>query len=126
MPDYIQFIAPGYITHRWESVDPSVVEGLPNILEISRDRLHSLTSHHLVENGQVRLMTPTEAETYDAAILAQQRASELTRLATLDTSLTEITAILLPKLEAQIDAIANLADVKLFLKRLVRGLAKRL
>lgn len=81
MPEYIKHDpsstpVQGRIVEKWYSVDPSIVQGLPNILKLSRDDFRALTKWHKVSGGQVVLMTQTEKD----AILAQEEADRRQKL----------------------------------------------
>ena len=69
MPEYIQYDEKGIIVKKWYSVDPSIVEGLLNILKIPRDEFKSLTRFHKVQDGKVVEMTQEEK---DAILQAEQ------------------------------------------------------
>lgn len=77
MPEYIQHDpsstpVAGMIVKKWYSVDPSVVNGLLNILELPRVEYQALTKYKVVDGGIVRNMTQTEKDTLTAYEEAQR------------------------------------------------------
>lgn len=126
MPEYIQHNAQGLIIQEWYSVDPSVVEGLQNILKIDRDTFNSLTKYHMVDSGVVRLMTQQEKDIYDAYLAQQADNIETTRINSLDDKISAINVgdFTLTKIDTAIDNISNLDDAKVFLKKLCRAIIK--
>ena len=73
MPDYVKFLLEnGRIIQKWISADPSIVENLTNILQVTRSEAETLTKFHIVDNGQVRLMTPAEQD----ALLAEEAQTQ--------------------------------------------------
>lgn len=78
-----------------------------------------------ISNGAVVEMSLAEKQAVDAAEAQAVIDAETARLGALDDKLTETQTITLPKVELAIDNISNLADAKVFLKRLCRYLAKQ-
>lgn len=127
MPDYISYnLITGKIIDKFYSVDPKVVEGRNDILELPRDEFNALTIFHKVDFGVVRLMTQAEKDAMIAAEAQARITEEAARLVSMDTSIGSVKIVDFPmvKVDGVIDAIANLADAKLFLKRLCRYVAK--
>lgn len=125
MPDYVKYNAQGLITKRWRSVDPSVVEGLQNILQIDRATYESLTMYHIVDSGQVREMNQAEKDTLDAWLEQQRQQRETDRINALDDKMNiDLSGIVLQKADTAIDNIGSLTDAKAFLKKLVRYIIK--
>ena len=127
MPDYIQYSdLTGRITNKYISADPSIVSGLPNIIEVSRVLAESINKYYIVDNGAVREMTQIEKDT----LLAEEQQAiinaENTRISALDTKISSITLsdLTLTKIDAKIDSISNLSQAKTFFKLLVRYLVK--
>lgn len=125
MPDYIQSNpVNNRIINRWMSVDPSIVEGLENILLITREEYHSLTKFYLVDNGVLREMNQEEKD----ALLAEEAQAiidaENARILNLDDKIDGINGITLVKIDTKIDEIGSLADAKVFLKKLCRYIIK--
>jgi len=57
MPEYVQsepnnLIVAGMIVDKWYSVDPSVIQGKPNILQVDRALFRTLTKYHKREFGR--------------------------------------------------------------------------
>ena len=105
MPEYIQYNAQGLIIQKWYSVDPSIVEGLQNILKIDRDTFNALTKYHIVDSGAVREMTQEEKDTYDAYLAQQAELKEKTRLEAMDdvADLIQTSDFTLTKIDTTID-----------------------
>jgi hypothetical protein len=127
MPDYLKFDpSTKRILNKWLSVDPSVVGGLSEILEISRTVYEALTIYHRVNDAgnAVIEMSQAEKDALNAEIAQAAIDAENARINAIDDTLVETQTITLPKVEAAINNINNLADAKVFLKRLCRYLAK--
>lgn len=126
MPDYVTYNLKGYIVDKFISVDPSVVEGRTNLLEITRDEINSLTKFHIVKDGVLRLMVSSEKDTLIAeetqAIIDQENA----RIMNLDALVEHIdlSGLTLTKVDIAINNIGNLNDAKAFLKKLCRYIIK--
>ena len=123
MPDYVEYNGGGKIVNKYRSVDPSLVDG-KTVLEITRSPFDSLTKYFKVENGQLLTMTQAEKDALDAAELQAAIDAENARIAALADKMTGTQSVSLTKVELAIDNISNLADAKVFLKRLCRYLAK--
>ena len=91
-----------------------------------RDVFNALTRFHKVDNGAVRLMTQAESDLFITEELQASASAETARLADMDTRITNVKIADFPmaKIDAMIDAIANLNDAKQFLKRMCRYVAK--
>ncbi len=126
MPDYIQHNIQGIITNRWKSADPSVVTGLPNIVKVDRQTWDAITKYSIVDGGKVRAMTQQERDAYDAELAKQVSDAETLRLASLDNLFDskQLQGITLTKVDTAIDNIGDLADAKVFLKKLCRYIIK--
>ena len=127
MPEYVSYnLLNGRIIDRFFSVDQSVVQGRDNIIQISRDEYNSLTKFHKVDSGTVRPMTQAEKDTFLAEEAQALIDAENVRIADIDdkVSKAQVTNFPMVKVDQVIDAISNLAEAKLFLKRLCRYLAK--
>lgn len=125
MPEYIQYDLKGRIIKKWYSVDPSIVEGLLNILIIPRDMFNSLTKFHIVDNDVVRLMTEAEKTILIAEETQAQIEAENKRITDMDGLLqTDLSGMTLSRIDTAIDNIGNLNDAKVFLKRLARFIVK--
>ena len=90
MPEFIVYDIKGYIIEKYYSVDPSVVVGKSNLLEIPRDTFNSLTKYHKISNGQVVLMTDTEKTALDQAEALALKNSEIARVDILDITAQEL------------------------------------
>ena len=113
------------IVDKWYSVDPKVVEGKPNILEIPRVVFNSLTKYYKVSNGQVVKMTQVEKDAVDAAQIQAEIDVENARISKLDNKMDiDLSGITLIKVDTAIDNIGSLADAKVFLKKLCRYIIK--
>ena len=126
MPEYIQFNPlTKIIINKWYSADPNIVSGLPNILEIPRDLFNSLTKYHIVDSGQTREMTQIEKDILDQAELQAQIDTENKRITDLDDLLqTDLSGLILTRIDIAINNITNLNDAKIFLKKLCRYIIK--
>lgn len=125
MPDYIRFSPDTKrILERWISVDPSTIDGLPNILQVSRSEVEGVTKFHLVDNGIVREMTQAEQD----ALLAEEAQAviddENQRILDLDLKIDNLPTMTLTKIDTAIDNITNIAGVKAFLKKQCRYILK--
>lgn len=127
MPEYLQWDSlTKRIINKWYSVDPSIIEGLPNILQLSRDLFNSLTEYHIVDNGVVRLMTQVEQDAYEQAKAQAIIDQENQRISGLDDLIqnTGLQGITLTRIDVAIDNIGSLQDAKTFLKKLCRYIIK--
>ena len=126
MPEYIQYSnETNRIIQKWYSVDPSAIEGLPNILKIPRDVFNSLTKYYIVDNGKIREMTQEERDQLDAYEASQAEQAETDRITALDDKMnTDLSSIVLTRADTTIDNIGDLAGAKLFLKKLCRYIIK--
>ena len=125
MPEYIQYDILGKIINKWYSVDPSIVEGRENLLEIPRDLFNSLTKFHKVDNGIIRIMTIDEQNTLIAEENQVIIEAENKRIIDLDSLLqTDLSGLTLTKIDNVINNIGNLNDAKAFLKKLCRYIIK--
>ena len=126
MPEYITYNPlNGRIIDKFYSVDPSVVEGRNNLLQIPRDIFNSLTKFHKIDNGQIRLMTIAQQN----ALIAEENQAQIDvenlRIADLDDLMNiDLSGIILSKVDNAINNIANLSDAKVFLKKLCRYIVK--
>ena len=124
MPDYIKYNPlSGRILNKWLSVDPSVVAGESDILEIPRSVFESLTKYRKVDNGQVVEMTAAEKSALDLEEAQERQAERQAEIDVIDDRFTAVQTISLTKVENAIDNIGNLNDAKVFLKRLCRYIA---
>ena len=81
MPDYLRYEpVTGRIVQKWISADPSRVEGLPNILQVTRAEAEGITKYHIVDNGVLRLMTQAEKDALDLEEANAQHQSLLDRI----------------------------------------------
>lgn len=125
MPDYIKYNPlNNRIIQKWISVDPSVVENETNILQVTRDVIESITKYHIVDGGTVREMTQAEKDALDAEEAQAVIDAESARILDLDNKIELVNGTTLAKIDTRIDAIANLADAKTFLKRMCRYIIK--
>ena len=127
MPEFVIYDSlTGYIKEKYYSVDPSIVEGKANLIQINRDLFNALTEYYIVDAGQVRAMTQAEKDAYD--IFKQQEADTVksARIALFDQEMFDSKPSDFPmaKIDSVIDGINNLAEAKVFLKRLARILFK--
>lgn len=122
MPEYIQSNLQGLIINKWYSADPSIVDGLPNILKIPRDVFNALTKYHIVDAGVVREMTQAEKDQLDAWEAQKVIDAENARLVAMDDRIESsiLSGITLTKIDNAIDNIGSLEDAKVFLKKLCR------
>ena|SRR3990167_119173 len=129
MPDYITHLN-NRIKEKYRSVPPSIMEGKVNVLEITRAEMDLLekSRFYLVDNRRIRPMTTTEID----ALLAEESATALVeenaRLTEIDNeiSITNPADFSLAQIDATIDVITDIKDIKLFLKKLVHYVAKNL
>src|SRR3990167_284868 len=115
MPEYVVHDPlTGYIKEKYYSVDPSVVEGKANLIQISRDLFNALTEYYIADTGQVRVMTQTEKDAYD--VFKQQEADTVksARIAIFDQEMFDSKPSDFPmaKIDSVIDGINNLAEAK--------------
>jgi len=73
-----------------------------------------------VENGLAVEMTQAEKDAIDLAEQQAKDAAETARVANLDTEVTKLRTITVPKIDNAIDNIGSLQDAKVFLKKLCR------
>jgi len=102
MPEYIQHDDKGRIIKKWYSVDPSVVKGLPNIVEVPRDVFRKLTKFHKVVDGKVVEMTDEEKAQVLAEEEAQRKKAEAQRIENLDVSIKDIIIALIKRINIRI------------------------
>lgn len=76
-------------------------------------------------NGEIVEMTALEKSAVDSAEAQEVIDAETARLSALDDEMVKSQSIRVTKAEQAIDNITNLADAKIFLKRLVRYLAEQ-
>ena len=125
MPDYITYLN-NKILEKYRSVPPTVMADKPNVLEVSRETMDLLekSRFYVVENGRVRPMTTVEID----ALLAEEQAvttvEENALLAQIDDDIFALSDFPMAKTDLLIDNIKDLEGVKLFLKRLVKYVAK--
>lgn len=79
-----------------------------------------------VVNGAIEEMSQQEKSVVDAAEAQAVADAETARLSLLDTKISDskVADFTMTKVDTAIDNIANLADAKIFLKRLCRYIAK--
>jgi hypothetical protein len=124
MPDYIIFDSNGKIVDKLISVDPSVVEGKANVLEVSREAALAATKFHKVEGGVLVEMAQVEKDSLLAAEAVAIEQKEDAAVSTVDDLLLEgLAKIKLLKTDAEIDKIQEIDDVQIFLKKLCRYIA---
>ena len=127
MPEYIQYNAQGLIIQKWYSVDPSIVAGLSNILNVDRDTFRLLTKYWIVDNGILRQMTQGEKDQLDLWEQNQVKQTETNRINDLDTEATsDLSSVVLTKMDNAIGNIGSLDDAKAFLKELCRFIIKHI
>ena len=125
MPEFIQYDLQGRIIKKFYSADPSIVEGLSNILQVERNTFNSLTKYHIVDNGIVRLMTQAEKDALDVEEAQAEIDKENTRIVGLDDLMNvDLSGMILTKVDIAINNIGSLADAKIFLKKLCRYIIK--
>jgi len=126
LPEYIQYSnETNRIIQKWYSVDPSAVEGLPNIVKVPRDIFNSLTKYYIVDNGEVREMTQIEKDALDLEETQAQEQAELDRITSLADKIDiDLSGLTLTKVDTAIDNIGDLAGAKTFLKKLCRYIIK--
>lgn len=122
MPEYLQHNpsstpVPGIIIRKWYSVDPSEVEGIPNVLQVARDVFRALTKFHIVENDAVREMMQPEKDALLAAEAAQADTSMRTSAKAPYTQLSSI--------GLTIRAFADIIKDEINILRAEHGLAPR-
>jgi hypothetical protein len=125
LPDYIQHLN-GKIINKWISIDPSIVESLPNIIQVERSIAESITKFHIVDTGVVRVMTQVEKD----ALLAEETQTvinaENQRILDLDLKIDNLPTMTLTRVDTAINNIGNLNDAKVFLKKLCRYIIKHI
>lgn len=128
MPEYITYNpVNGRIVDKFYSVDPSVVEGRENLLEVPRNIFNELTRFHIVDNGVIRLMTQLEKDTLLAEEALALIEAENARILGLDDKIqVGLDGITITKIDTAIDNIGNLNDAKVFLKKLCRYIIKHI
>ena len=127
MPEYIIYDPlTKLIKEKYYSVDPSIVTGKSNLLEIPRDLFNSLTEYHIVDAGQIRLMTQVEKDVYEQAKAQAIINTENKKINDMDSLIQNIglQGITLAKIDTTINNIGSLADAKTFLKKLCRYIIK--
>lgn len=103
MPEYVQWDSlTKRIINKWYSVDPSIVEGKPNILQIPRNVYHSLTKFHKVENNQVVLMTQAEQDALLAEEAEAHRQELLARINKYEVSNLDLLTALVKRINVRI------------------------
>uniref|UniRef100_A0A6M3J0W4 Uncharacterized protein n=1 Tax=viral metagenome TaxID=1070528 RepID=A0A6M3J0W4_9ZZZZ len=126
MPEFIQHNLQGLIINKWYSVDAFVVNGLENIIQVDRATFNALTKYHIVDSGQVRLMTQVEKDQLDAWEAQKAEQAETDRMNALDDLIesSQLSGLTLARADTAIDNIGDLADAKVFLKKLCRFIIK--
>ena len=125
MADYIKYAdVTGRITDKYKSVDGSNLTG--NILKIDRETFNALTKYKKVVAEEVLDMSQAEIDALDAELAQATEDSESARIGSLDTKMSKIKIadFTMTKVDTAIDNISNLAEAKVFFKRLVRVIAK--
>ena len=102
MPEYIQTDSSGRIIKKWYSVDPSVVKGLSNIVEVPRDVFKSITKFHKVVDGKVVEMTDEEKAEVIAKEEAQRKKAETQRVENLEVSVKDVIIALIKRINVRI------------------------
>lgn len=103
MPEYVEFLLDtGKIIQKYYSVDPKVVEGKPNCLEIPRDLFNSLTEYHIVDAGQVRIMTQTEKDAYNQIKVEAQKQELLAQIDNYEVSNIDLITALVKRINVRI------------------------
>jgi len=73
------------------------------------------------DNGTIRDMTAQEITAYDAKIASDATSAETARLLSVDNAIKDVDlSIKMTGIDAEIDAITNIAEVKALLKKIVR------
>ena len=125
MPDYLQSNPlTKRIIKKWISADPSIVENLPNVIQVTRTEAERADKFYLIDNGILREMIQVEKD----ALLAEEAQAEIdaenSRVTDLDNKINDTGGITLSKIDTAIDAIGTLTDAKAFLKKLCRYIIK--
>ncbi len=102
MPEFIQTDENGKIIKKWYSVDPLVIKGLPNIIEVRRDVFKAITKFHKVVGGQVVEMTDDEKAEVIAEEKAQRNKEEIQRIENLEVSVKDVIIALIKRINARI------------------------
>jgi len=124
MPEFIRFNDKKLIVQKWYSVDPSVVEGIANVIKVDRETFKRITKYWVVDNGIPREMTQDEKDQLDAWEQQQSEQAETDRINALDDKIENLPSITLTKVDTAIDNIGSLSDAQLFLKKLCRFIIK--
>ena len=130
MPDFVTYNSTTKrILEYFRSVDTNYLNRLSlttPTLEVTRETLDAVerSRFYLVENNRVRPMTQLEID----ALLAEERAATVAEenalLAQIDDDIFALADFPMAKTDLLIDGIKDLEGAKLFLKRLVKYVAK--
>ena len=90
MPEYLRYNDKGEIIKKYYSVDPSVVKGLSNIVEIPRDVFKSITKFHKVVDGKVVEMTDEEKDLLIAKEQQAEREREIASVENLEITVRDL------------------------------------
>lgn len=104
MPDYVRHDGMGKILQTYVSVDPSMVEGVENVIEVSRGVAEGVTKYHKVENSKVVEMTQAEKDALTASEAQAEHYALLARIDKYDVTNVDLITALVKRINVRIPA----------------------